>query len=1043
MVFFAPVIRASDFLNIIFEFFNLKLDKTNGPPSHLTPVEPDKPIYIGVLFPPQHIQEQAFFEETPGFGKPEDPPTENVTSIADCRLAGSSRLVFKVPLDATPLEYTLERLLDWSKFELSLLPTALPPPSLNQRGIFVAPYLVDFHAGVLRVRTLKSDPITHRRTVKIDVFDPKTDRLQADPSSANASMLEPTPLHTVIEAPYDLFLSPNKFAAWAHSIPPVSHPDIPTLPATERTELWHTRLGVKKPDGVEEDNDYNRTLRASWTTNYKKNPVPIPDFPIPDFSPPFTESLNGAERWRIVRLTSDCSGWENRVIRTKRLMLSALGCWMDLHYASQPPFQGCELGLKTIVAWRHQATMARDQYVKVVSVGYLLPFGHPASLVKVTERKFRTSVVDKKVAALRQRYFIVIRQPEIVYPPTSQRKGGRENPFRSIHVTTTVTPNLDPPVNSQVEGHGEAAFWPTVNSNPFKFHIIAEDLEGRVSEFLIPSIYVDEAITKNIPILDTVIDNYKSSDETSRTADLSGQKVTFADSESDKSSSNTVLETKNLIFSGYRQVPGIGSSANAPYFPIMESASVKIPSVQSITGTNLPIMIQYYESYVNNGFNGSNTKAQVFAKVDPRLASDLKFDASKSGGVATPNLHIVGLSRKFGSLGGDGTNETTTKNSLDNLSGETGEARFDPEDFFSGMDAKILGGIDLAKIINVLDDGFGDDGKNVPKLSTKDLGTGGFESRLEWHPALKSDEPQHLFNPHAGSSLDIIVTKNSSTEGPSVTGSLKNFDINMFDFITLNFSSFDFTAPKGEKLKVSPKIIGVTFGGPLEFINELKDFLGDIGGSGLGIDVTPSGVSAGITQGIPTVGVGVLTIQNIAFTAGINLPFTGDPVRFRFAFCKREHPFILTIYGLGGGGFFGLDLGADGVELLEASLEFGASIALDIGVASGEVHIMAGIYYKWESDIVLLTGYVRLGGELEILGIISLSLEFYLSLTYADEGGAKKVWGEATLTVEVKVLFFSKSVSMTARREFADPDPIKFANLMSLTEWEEYCGAFA
>jgi hypothetical protein len=1037
MVFFAPVIRASDFLNVVFEFFNLKLDKTNGPPSYLTPVEPDKPIYVGVRFPPQHIQEQAFFEKAPGYGETGDPPTtQNVTSIADCRLAGSSRLIFKVPLGATPLEYTLEKLLDWSKFELSLLPTALPPPSLNQRGVFVAPYLVDFNAGVLRVRTLKSDPITHRKAVKIEVFDPKTDRLQSDSSSANASILEPSALHTVIEAPYGLFLSPNKFAAWAHSIPPVSHPDIPTLPATERTELWHTRLGVKKPDGVEEDNDYNRTLRASWTTNYKKNPVAIPTI-----SPPFTESLNGTERWEIVRLTSDCSGWENRVIRTKRLMLSALGCWMDLHYASQPPFQGCELGEKTIVEWRHQATMARDQYVKVVSVGYILPFGHPASLIKVTERKFRTSVVDKKVAALRQRYYIIIRQPEIVYSPTSQRNLGRENPFRSIHVTTTVTPNLDPPGDSDVESHGEAAFWPTVSSNLFKFHIIAEDIEGRVSEFLIPAIYIDESITKDSTILGAVIDSYKKKEnETRRTADLSGQKVTFADSETDKSSNNTVLEAQNLIFSGYSQV---GSPAKAPYFPIMESASVKIPSVQSITGTNLPIMIQYYESYVNNGFNGSNTKAQVFAKVDPRLASDLKFDASKSGGVATPNLHIVGLSRKFGPLGGNGTTEITATNSLDKLSGAVGEARFDPADFFSGMDAKILGGIDLAKIINVPDDGFGDEGKNVPTLSTKDLGAAGFESRLEWYPALKSDEPKHLFNPHAGSSLEINVIKNSSAEGFSVTGSLKNFDISMFGFITLNFSSFDFTAPKGEKLKVTPNIIGVTFDGPLEFINELREFLGDIGGSGLGIDVSPSGVSAGITQGIPTVGVGVLTIQNIAFTAGLNLPFTGDPVRFRFAFCKREHPFILTVYGLGGGGFFGLDLGADGVELLEASLEFGASIALDIGVASGEVHIMAGIYYKWENDIVLLTGYVRLGGELEILGIISLSLEFYLSLTYAEEEGVKKVWGEATLTVEVKVLFFSKSVSMTARREFADPDPIKFASLMSETEWEEYCEAFA
>src|SRR6187551_1937960 len=120
-----PVIRANDFLNVIFKFSNLRLDKTNAPPCHLQPVDPNRPIYIGVMFPPQHIQEKAFFQEAPGFDEPGgSSTTENITSIADSRLAGWSRLIFKVPLESTPIEYTLEKLLDWSKFELNLLPTA-------------------------------------------------------------------------------------------------------------------------------------------------------------------------------------------------------------------------------------------------------------------------------------------------------------------------------------------------------------------------------------------------------------------------------------------------------------------------------------------------------------------------------------------------------------------------------------------------------------------------------------------------------------------------------------------------------------------------------------------------------------------------------------------------------------------------------------------------------------------------------------------------------------------------------------------------------
>ena len=36
------------------------------------------------------------------------------------------------------------------------------------------------------------------------------------------------------------------------------------------------------------------------------------------------------------------------------------------------------------------------------------------------------------------------------------------------------------------------------------------------------------------------------------------------------------------------------------------------------------------------------------------------------------------------------------------------------------------------------------------------------------------------------------------------------------------------------------------------------------------------------------------------------------------------------------------------VSVLEAALEFGASISIDLGVASGGVHVLAGIYYCWQ-----------------------------------------------------------------------------------------------
>jgi len=149
---------------------------------------------------------------------------------------------------------------------------------------------------------------------------------------------------------------------------------------------------------------------------------------------------------------------------------------------------------------------------------------------------------------------------------------------------------------------------------------------------------------------------------------------------------------------------------------------------------------------------------------------------------------------------------------------------------------------------------------------------------------------------------------------------------------------------------------------------------------------------------------------------------------------------------LGGGGFFGLRLNPRGLVLLEASLEFGACLALDFGVASGSVSVMAGIYLRLEASDGSLTGYLRIRGDVEVLGLISASIEMYMGLTY--EFGSGKVIGRATITVEVEVLLFSASVQISCERKFAGSsgDPT-FAQVMGPYAddgpWVTYCQAFA
>ena len=262
-------------------------------------------------------------------------------------------------------------------------------------------------------------------------------------------------------------------------------------------------------------------------------------------------------------------------------------------------------------------------------------------------------------------------------------------------------------------------------------------------------------------------------------------------------------------------------------------------------------------------------------------------------------------------------------------------------------------------------------------------------------------------------------------------------------------------------MDVDVLLTDIKFVGPLSFVETLRDLIPLDGFSDPPfLDITPQGIDAGFSLALPNVAIGVFSLTNLSLGAGFTVPFIGQPLSVRFNFCTREQPFNLTVTLFGGGGFFGITLDPHGIQLLEASFEFGASISIDLGVASGGVHVMAGVYFRMEKSECSLTGYFRLGGNVSVLGIISASLELYLELKYEFESG--KCVGTASLTIEVSVFMFSASVTVTCEKKFAgsNGDP-SFRDLMGINPalsladelasigndttyaWRDYCEAFA
>jgi len=1055
-----PILRPDDLLALDIECVNLTVKP--GAPPRLVRQKASAPAYLIVHFPPQHIVEQAFFETTPEFKPDPKSPAEPTTAETpapppvQARISGPSRLAFLVPdaVDSIPL--TLQSLLSWENLEPSLVPVAVAPKIVSRAQAKSA-------AGLAAAAGARPSGSASRLAVyspPIVLPGGQKDRNIAQaraamtPAQINAALLkiaEPAAHQTALELPYRLFLSPHALNVWAHAVEPVTRGG--------RTELWHTRLAAADPDGTISDTGTPlMAVRAVWSPDCRVDaPAPGPGHS----NAPFRMSLDRQDRHEIVHLTSNFAlklgtrSWEPKPVEVDRLMLTSLGGWLDSSGEWLPTPLSVE-------EWRHKATLGRDHYVKVVTKGFLMPFGHAASLIKVTERKFRKGSDGRQIAYLFQRMYIVVRNPEKTFPAPFQPSGGREIPFRAVRITTLLTPPLEDPAASEIlPGALQSAFWPRVQNRDFLFHCVAADWAGERAEFAMPMAFVDAMYAFDPDRMQSVVPAYgrKSELERRRPA-LRGQTVAFA--ASDKKG-DTDLEVESITFAARtpagRVTPAEWRDQDQPlFFPVMEEAAVSIPALKALVGLG-GTAISYPKAYLESGLGGAN-KGEVFAAIAEAPVLGFAGKGDKSGGVASPSFPIVGLSRALGPVGGllpEGASDplAAAESALSDAIG----GRFDPAKFFND-EAKLLGGILLKDIVRAVADFMsgGDAALTIKNEVQKDAAglPSAVRTYMTWKPDLQDFTIFVAGRDGTKASLTIDVKNVVYLDGREpdyeLKGVLTDFTLDLINpiisLIRIKFDRFAFTAKKGQKTDFDPKIAKLEFAGPLDFVKELLDTIklpgsgGD--GGGLGgpiIDIGATGAQLGYTFNIPTVAFGVFSLQSMKFTAAVTLPFTGDPLTFRFAFNERSNPFLLTVSLFGGGGFFAIELQPHGIKLIEGSLEFGGSFAMNLGVASGGVTLMAGIYFKYENDNVTISGYVRCVGCLEVLGIISISAEFYLSLTY--EQATNRVWGQASLTVKVKVLFFSTKVTLSVERSFGHSPAPLFADMMDESHWLDYCEAFA
>jgi hypothetical protein len=1009
-----------------------------------------------ITFVPQHLAEEAFAAGA----------TAAKPGSARAIIAAPSRLAFivpkpkaGVPAAQAGVPLTLDGLLEWTSLQ----------PALAAAAAYTGPVRASRHATA---RSTRRSAAKHRATAHRAASTPPT-------------LAEPGPDETSIELPWHLALSPTADGRWVHDVEPRTLGDA--------TELWRTKLVT--PEGLVEQP--GGAVRAVW--NYDtQGGRPTLDAGTPAKGVgPFTSSLEPLDRWGIVKSSADFTIKGRADISAKQLLLSARGGSLTSEASWSTALQ--------ITEWTHEATQGRDQYVKVVNRGFLFPFGHQVSLVKVTQREF-DEVGSQTVGVLRQTTYLVVSDPVVSYDPSvnpAVANNGRDFPFRALELKDSRTPTLDrihPFVddgNSPSDLSNPPPFVPAVGGTPVSWHFVGTDWSGRTTSFLAQAVFVSfyDGIDPRRMNLVRNAYNGRSSTDPLRTTDFGGRTLTFAES---YEPGDTDMPAYGMTFAASPGAPGSGQFAR--FVPTLAAAvagvptgaqvAVGMPAVEQASGAplsgNAHPTLAYYAAYVEAGFHSAEStanKGNVYMQTlgDATTAPSLNFAGKSAGGVLTPNLQVQGLSRSLGPVA-----------DLDNIF----KGSFDPSSVFKALEgklaAKILGGVSLSDLIapaNLLGSpGATPDVPNPEGLKIKSTRKGDIATTtVTWSPKLRDPllpgvpkvitarpEADHplSFSLACTTTTDLTQPLNSKY---SLHGELNNFVVNLVStdpddqFISVTFKTFGFTSVSGGKPKIDVKIDGVNFDGALKFVEQLASFMGLDGGGGPNVTSLVDSISSDLSIKLPSINVGILSLSHVAIDTGFRLPLDGGPSLFNFGFASNDNPFALAIGIFGGGGFLSLSIGTVGVKSIEGSFEFGAMAALDVGVASGAVSLTAGFYFAFSIDVskkpvattCVLSGFVKLTGNLNVLGIITLALEFDLTLTYVDPPG--KITGTATLVVSISLLYFHKSVTLTASKTFVNSGssssarpaisggpadalingPHTFADQMTQSDWITYCQAFA
>jgi hypothetical protein len=244
--------------------------------------------------------------------------------------------------------------------------------------------------------------------------------------------------------------------------------------------------------------------------------------------------FEAAAHHRLLDIQAGSAIYRPQTLDVSALELTSLGGSLQVNASFQPPAGALLLNdtplfdAMSVARYQQATVLGRDIYVEVMFKGFLLPFGHRASLVQVTERRFELDPGGSVTSYLVQRMYIQRGTKTERFPGLGQPYSGRQFPADAVTILTERTADIIDPYDDADGGfdtigefdagptgrvrlrNGEndvgLVFWPRTAKSPAAN--IRFDLQLDEHFSTLPLLFVDNTAANNPKTLENIATYY-------------------------------------------------------------------------------------------------------------------------------------------------------------------------------------------------------------------------------------------------------------------------------------------------------------------------------------------------------------------------------------------------------------------------------------------------------------------------------------------------------------------------------------------------------